>query len=239
MNWMKCGVPIASAVAMLAMPADAVTSLRLTDSAGSITIADNQAGDDGDNATGVINYNSNSAATTLSSWDFVAAEGGRCQIAGCPTMTLSLEGGNQTADSLTVEISSTDFSLPDGVSWLGDHLPSATIPENTTISMSAYWSGSNALFQQDQQIGETFTVVGEDSDGEVTSSLFPEAVTQSPFSMTLVFDLETEGGQNFTAQSESVANLSAIPLPAGLPMFLAGLAGLGFAGWRRRSDAAA
>ena len=56
----------------------------------------------------------------------------------------------------------------------------------------------------------------------------------TPFTSISFFDsLETDG----VAFDDAYTQVSAVPLPAALPLFLSALAGLGLMGWRRRADA--
>ena len=47
------------------------------------------------------------------------------------------------------------------------------------------------------------------------------------------------GGVNIATSSVTASAVSAVPLPAALPLILSGLGGLGFMGWRRRNALAA
>lgn len=79
-------------------------------------------------------------------------------------------------------------------------------------------------------------VVAGNADTQQLLSLALGALTANPFYLKLTFSAAfTRNGTN-TAEF-LVATLTPVPLPAALPLFLTGLAGLGFAGRIRRKAA--
>ena len=55
----------------------------------------------------------------------------------------------------------------------------------------------------------------------------------------LIYEEEIVGDGFVIASIELEGDISAVPVPAALPLFVSALAGMGFLGWRRKRIAAA
>lgn len=227
------GAIIAAAVVTFALPASAASNLtiRLTDFAGSITIADNGTGDT-DLAGGIIDYDS-----TLGP---VLPDGSHASVQSVigPDATLSgsIEWDNSTtrADTLTLEISATDYTLP-GLHWLGTHAFGGTTPE--TVTVEAFWSDSNTLFDPKYSIGGPFSYT---HGGAAPFSGFGDTLSEfaiagvNPFSMTTVVTITHGNLQAVISQVDTASNLSPVPVPAALPLLASAFGIMGALRLRRR-----
>jgi hypothetical protein len=165
---------------------------------------------------------------------FLDAIGSLCTI--CPqTLVLDLQATNPVAaadagsPNLVVEVSATDFTLPLLTPWFGEASLTG-IPRNGMISSSAWWDPGNALYATTNLLG---AVASGSTFGQDFFTTWGDV--NSPYSMTLVMEFNLTG-QTQTMQAQSQARLSAIPVPAALPLLLGGLGMLGALGARRRRD---
>ncbi|MEM8773219.1 MAG: VPLPA-CTERM sorting domain-containing protein [Pseudomonadota bacterium] len=96
-----------------------------------------------------------------------------------------------------------------------------------------------AVFDMDGMLIEAFDSITDgmfasNGDGTSVLSLLLGVIADTSLLLRLDFTASFEAGGDNTAEY-LIAELKAVPIPAALPLFLAGLAGLGFAGRRRKS----
>jgi hypothetical protein len=107
---------------------------------------------------------------------------------------------------------------------------------NGTINESWAIYGSNTLGGALGSQGATLLASCTNTGG-TTGSNCESIVTLASISGYQYFDVAATAGNVLFAEFN--ANISAVPLPAALPLFASGLAGLGLLGWRRKRKALA
>jgi hypothetical protein len=127
------------------------------------------------------------------------------------------------------------------------HISLGTSPnfaDNDPAAFTAAYSGFNVIGNNDTGRYDTSQFAGGSPFSDYSSAL---ALLGSLNVTELDFVLDggwgANGFQMLTVSdfkySTSAGSVSAVPLPAALPLFATGLAGLGLLGWRRKRKAAA
>lgn len=242
-NSLASTVAAGALILAAAESADAATlEMRLTYGATQLVVGDNSgSGNDIDAATNVIQFQATGGSDDSADaggffavgFTFLDVIGALCTI--CPdTLQLDLQATNPTArddpqsPTLLVEVSATDFMLPTALSpWFGEANLTG-IPRNATIRTAAWWDPGNALYARTNLLGE------KESGSTFGEDFFTTwADVDAPYSMTLEMEFDFTG-QTQTMQGQSQARLSAIPVPATLPLLLGAMGLLGFLRARRR-----
>jgi hypothetical protein len=178
-------------------------------------------------------------------------------LAACAVCAAAFTSSNAGAADFTV-----DAITPIG-SWLdtGLNLNSGTTYDFTVINPSTLWTASmgagpdyestangiaSTIFAPFTNPSNGYTFPYGALVGETGSTFFligtgPTILSGLSGELLVGFwDNPTEYGDNGGSQKLSVTALSATtPLPAALPLFAAGLGGLGLLGWRRKRKARA
>ena len=229
----------AAAFAAVSLPASAATNLtiRMTDSFGTITVADNQtipAAGDTDPTTGIIDFDS-ALGPALPGGTHFSAQAEICS-SGCPNLAASIEWDNfgLPGDTLIFEVSAKDYTLLP-IHWEGLHALGGTTP--ATVTAEAFWSDTNNLFDPKFSIGGPFSYTNPASSpfSGFSANLpqFPIAGA-NPFSMTTIITITHGASENFLTQVDTIANLTPVPVPAALPLLASAFGIMGFLRMRRR-----
>ena len=224
-------------VSILAAATDAsALTIRLTDTVSSITVDDNAAGDDVDPVVGELLYDSDIASSTLSgAFSFIEVSATTKPLIGLPNLAelvFEIEADSDfLAETLTLEVTETDFTLNDSLPWAGVHALGGIAAGD--VEIEAYWDPGNTAFATTNSIGGPFSFGSTVDPFEgFSSTLFDNEVGSSPFSMTTVLTITHSAGDEVTEVASGSA-LSAVPVPTSLPL-LAGAIGFGLIFARRR-----
>lgn len=227
------------AIVAIASPASAL-SVRLTDTvSGPITIADNQVGDDLDPVIGELLYDSDVAATLLggafSLIEFSATTKPVIGSASLAELAIEVEVDSDfNAESLTVEVTETGFTLGGANTWSGLHAIGGFTAGSVTAQ--AYWDPGNVAFATTNSIGGPFSFGSTVDPFEAfAATLLDSEIGSNPFSMTTVLTITHLQGDELT-EIASGAALSPVPVPATLPLLLGALGMAGFIARRKRRD---
>ena len=123
---------------------------------------------------------------------------------------------------------SASYNLPDATPPISEHLSggnSSITTANDAVSFHVQDAGANDLTLK-------FNIV----PGSPLTSLAGLAAFLAGNTLSTTGDIGLNGGHGDLSIETTTFALSAVPLPAALPLFGAGLAGLGFVGWKRRAD---
>ena len=123
---------------------------------------------------------------------------------------------------------SASYSIPNATPAISEHLSggnSSITTANDAISFHVADAGANDLTVK-------FSIV----PGPALTSLADLAAFLGSHTLSTGGHFGLNGGGGDLSIETTTFALSAVPLPAALPLFGAGLAGLGFAGWKRRAD---
>ena len=225
-------LPLAAALVLAAAPASAL-SIQYSngDPSEDFTVTDGGAGDD-DAIAGSINYDSGSSGP-LTGWQLLSTQASSCIAAlDCPNLTLSFEANSLgDAADLTISVTETDLTLGDALFDVDATLSGFT---EGTVSIASYYDPSNAAFGEAVQIGEAFDY--DSLDGFTSFSMDDDDVAMgaSPFSLTTVINIAHQTGDTQTYGDSKVA-VSAVPVPAALPLLAGALGVSGVVLRRRRS----
>jgi hypothetical protein len=122
---------------------------------------------------------------------------------------------------------SASYNLPDATPPISEHLSggnSSITTENNAISFHIADAGANDL-----------TVRFSIAPGAAVTSLAGLPAFLGSNTLATGGHIGLNGGAADLSIETTTFALSAVPRPAALPLFGAGLAGLGFAGWKRRT----
>ncbi len=223
------GAATATDAASLGMKIDyGTTSVEFEDNDGS--------GNDTNPAVGTMGFNldGSSDGSQFGGVGFsdLRVTGGKCDT--CPALLdLSVDATQVEPEFrgiLSVTISGTDFMLPD-LPYIGEFGYSGLLQEESSVTTRGWWSGTNDLYAETNELG-SFSFEGETPGGNYSGFQLSGWDPENPFSMTL--QMEFDIGSDDPVASQSSARISAIPVPAALPLLLGGLGVLGALGLRRR-----
>ena len=127
----------------------------------------------------------------------------------------------QTGGTLTVIASVSGLTSPVGMNTLNSILTSHMIFGTGTVSMSAYYSGSDTLFGKDTLID---TIAGPSGTGSGNANLV------SPYALTEVLTLTATGAAGFSIDGSTTVP---VPEPVSIALLGGALAGLGVIRSRR------
>jgi hypothetical protein len=176
---------------------------------------------------------SEASAATLSLFDSMPIVQVSTTSSGSNTATLNFNQFNASGALAGATLTDVQFSLISNIQNSG----------STPFSISATVTVDGGV-----QIGPTGTTTGAFSFGPTEGVLSPPALSfyegSSTFGVILTLAVGTEGfsvvtwdpppPDGLTVTYTYTPATSATPLPAALPLFTAGLAGLGFTTWRSR-----
>ncbi len=178
---------------------------------------------------GFIQYNS-TGGSVFDDWGTVVAEGSAC-VVDCPRINGQLTAGNSGGDAfLTLEITETDLTLMPGM-WRGQHSLSGVA--DGSLMIEAFWDAGNGEFAKTNSIGGPFAFANQSGFESFSKDLFDTETGSNPFSMTTVITFNNPDA-GLSSRASSSAALSAVPLPAALPLLGAAAGIFGIAGFRRR-----
>lgn len=236
MSNMMIGLAATTIFALAAADANAL-SIRITNSVNGVF-------GDGDDTVTVIN--NGDALDENASPEIVAFNGdignytniGVTSIAGSSardafiTQVLAIDTRQQGVSGvLLVETSAEDFVLPtSGVPVFALDYTANGTTFNEGLDTSAFFNPSNASFGSDDQIGSELSLSNADKSDATSDTATPA----SPFSLAIrSFVSHGEGAP--PTQYDTIATVSAVPLPASVMLLLSAMVGLGFVTRRKAS----
>ena len=225
-------LPLAAALVLAAAPASAL-SIQYSngDPSEDFTVTDGGPGDD-DAIAASIDYDSGSTGP-LTGWQLLSTQASSCIAAlDCPNLTLSFQA-NSLGDPADLTISVTETDLTSGGALFGFDTSLSGFAEGS-VTISSYYDPTNAAFGEAVQIGDTFTYTSGDAFTSFSTDDEDLATAASPFSLTTVINIAHQMGDTQTYGDSKVA-VSAVPVPAALPLLAGALGVSGVVLRRRRS----
>ena len=232
-----------TAILMACAVSASALSIQVDDGFGTIQVDDNDA-NDANNVIGEIDYDQNGLGPALPGgvWDIAIALATSKPIIGSPNLAqleLDVEAGNnRQPGTLTVRASDQDFMLNGQTPWLTFFAVDAIIEPDVTVEFEAWYDLGNNLFGKSVLIEDPVTFLNAASPFEAfAETIFGNAPGgANAFSLTLETRITHNTADSFT-QAGSRVGASPIPIPASLPLLLAGLGLTGMVLKRRQSKA--
>lgn len=223
------------ALAGLTAPAHAI-SVQLSYGGTTVQLDDGDPGDQ-DGTANFVDYVEGDSGSNFSDFSDLVVQGSRCPI--CATQinfTSEVAFNESDADGdLLLRVSETGLNLGTSPEWFGESNFTSIFGDGTAADYATYWDPGNTLFGTTNLIHSAELTATEAKNFQ--SRISPGS---SPFSLTvevLFPEAELEAaGQSL--QSTGQASVSPVPLPAGLPLLVAGIGALGVLVRFRKTNAA-
>lgn len=160
-------------------------------------------------------------------------------LAGLFQVTVGIDGGSSETGllsgiffDLSSSITQSDISGTPAITGFGNNTKNVGGGVNLNGGFNS--SGEAAVFD----VGFRFAQTDISSALIFTVSDLGGTLALSDWTrIGLRFQSVTTDGQGVAQSDKLIGTISVVPLPAGLPLYAAGLAVLGFIGWRRRNKA--
>lgn len=207
-----------AAVLLVAGAAQALLQMRLTEGANTVTVTDS----DGD---GVVTY-----IGAVGAFNVNISSGLSKPLLGGPLsadMDLSSANVSNQAATLTIELTDTDFSLPNYPAVLTSAVGGTA---QGTASFDVYANSDNAAFSTAGDLASAS--LGPFGPGAFSGTTSTLGTGTNGFSMTMVASVTHGAGVKSTSFDHSV-QFQSVPEPSSLAMLLPGIAPLGLVLRRR------
>lgn len=151
------------------------------------------------------------------------------------TLTVASTGGG----TLSIYVTASGVIEPTGLTSFTSSFANNSMPAGWTLQTQTFLNTNNQVFGTNTELGSaSFSAIGTNVDPNVVLD-----VGAGPYSLTTLYIITATGAGQLTAniQIDRVAANAPgdVPLPAALPLFAAGLGGLGLLQLRRRRKNAA
>jgi hypothetical protein len=221
-----------AALSVLPATSQASLQIKLDDGINTpITIIDNFIGDLA-STPGI-----NTIFQTLGNWTVNVTSG--ANIGSTPSSPLlsltsfnvSFAGPGTAATPLKIFLTDTGYGPTPGLFDL--HVGGSQTGVATVMS-KFFYDTSNTAFGLTNQIGATTTFASASYSNDQLAA-GPGGVIGTPYSLTMEADISNVPSGNFTSQFTSSLSVSAVPLPATIPLLISGLGFMGLFGRRNKS----